>query len=276
MRGKLMLKVLCLLFLLFPAASLGGENSKCLSNCHGEESIGGGDSSAFSPSLYVDGEKFGLSVHSLAGLGCEDCHPIGGGGGSHPNFGVKEGACRSCHQNKAAGWEKTAHGMAAAMGESSAPYCIDCHTAHYVSAKSHSDSPVNPVGISQLCLSCHQDLYDSGNFGVETVRWRLKGHAKGDLSENYDPSRCLSCHQGEGAHGEENLTGQSCYKCHLAGEKEQNGEGFHFQLGREATFLPSAMTFLYPAGVAAILIMILCEAGALYLNRRRRKKGTRK
>ncbi|TAL17467.1 hypothetical protein EPN96_05140 [bacterium] len=256
-----------LLFLL-PAFFIGAPvfagtmSQDCLDNCHGEESLQSADAAR---SLFVDLQGFEKSVHGAAGLGCADCHhpeePS-----VHPSGDKLKADCEECHEKQGAGYSSTVH-----ASQEEGPYCSGCHTSHSVLPPQDSASTVNAGNLHLVCERCHE-WGGSGDPGAAFTSWKLSGHPKGDLSEVYEEKRCLSCHQGAAAHGEENLTGQKCPECHLTGVEAENGEGFHFRTDEEASLLPFAMVILYR------IVLFSAVFGALFLSgrgifRRRAKKN---
>jgi hypothetical protein len=230
----------------------GTTEKECLDNCHGEESIQSPDAGR---SLFIDLQAFERSVHGRAGLGCADCHHPGKPA-THPAGDRLEADCAECHEKQETGYASTAHGSS-----EGGPYCSGCHTSHSVLPSKDPASTVNAAKIHLLCEGCHESG-EGGEPGGELARWKLAGHSKGDLSEVYEENRCLSCHQGAAAHGEENLTGQKCPECHLTAVKAERGEGFHFRTDDEGSLLPFAMAILYR------IALFLAVFAALFLSGR--------
>ncbi|MBI5442561.1 MAG: hypothetical protein HY900_15270 [Deltaproteobacteria bacterium] len=223
-------------------------NDKCLEKCHGLPGFAAGDRTGIQRSLHVDPKAYAASMHGRKGLLCIDCHQDGDPN-FHPRVGYRKVDCRACHSKtppadvfpanalqtlQARGikpppeesrngesWMKTAHAKAWVKGTRGAPFCSDCHTAHYVRPKKESASTVHVTNLPQTCGACHPDQIRAYGVGGLLARFRIAGHGKGDLSNRYAVSECLSCHQGEAAHGEPTVTKQACPKCHQVPPKEK-------------------------------------------------------
>lgn len=223
-------------------------NDKCLDKCHALPGFAAGDGTGIMRNLHVDPKAYAASMHGRKGLLCIDCHQD-----ADPNFHLRVGYrkvdCRACHSKtppagvfpanalqtlqsrgikpppeksrNGEGWIKTAHAKAWLKGSRAAPFCSDCHTAHYVRPAKEAESSVNVANLPRTCGACHQDQVKSYGVGGLLARFRIAGHGKGDLSNRYALTECLSCHQGEAAHGEPTVTKQSCPKCHQAPPKEK-------------------------------------------------------
>lgn len=216
-------------------------NDKCLTNCHGIPGLGATGSNGVLRSLHVDLPGYLLSTHGQKGIECVDCH-ADADPNFHPRTGYAQVDCRACHAEtppegvfppgalqrldakgikrppkeawKAEGWAKTKHAKAWEEGNPAAPSCAHCHTAHYQRSSSDPASTVHRRNLAATCGLCHVDQVRAYDVGGLLARFRVGGHGKGDLSNRYSISECLGCHQGEGAHGEETVTGQTCPTCH--------------------------------------------------------------
>lgn len=248
-------------------------NDKCLKNCHEQRELHGGGPLGEKRLLFVDGNAYFESTHGTRGLWCVDCH-AGADPNSHPREGYPRVDCRSCHSKnppegvfppdsakilatrdvkapreeflKGDRWGSSAHGKAFDAGKANAPFCSDCHTAHYVKSSLKSDSPVYVCNLPKTCGKCHAGQTSSEDVGGALARWSIAGHGKGDFSQVYSESRCLSCHQGSAAHGEETVTAQACPDCHRPAEKIEAGKkGFHVVVGEGATLAGTALRYFY-------------------------------
>jgi hypothetical protein len=223
-------------------------NDKCLKNCHEQPNFGAGARSGILRDLHVDPKAFILSIHGQKGVECIDCH-ADSDPNFHPRAGLKKVDCRACHaekppadvfppdalkklqakgikpppkeSRKGDGWMKTVHAKAWLAKDPAAPSCASCHTAHYQRPAKDPLSTVNRANLPQTCGLCHVDQVRSYDVGGALARFRLAGHGKGDLSTRYEVTQCLSCHQGEGAHGEDTITKQACPKCHRVPPKQE-------------------------------------------------------
>ncbi len=256
-------------------------NQNCLKDCHGEPTIMGGGERGIRRSLYVDVKRYVLSVHGKKGIGCIDCHQ-GADPNVHPREGYPNVDCRACHSISNAGdyfpygaaekllkrglepvpnearkgkvWGRTRHAWAWENGKPNAPFCDDCHTEHYVLPASDPDSTVNRANIARTCSACHEDILLAGGVGGALARFRVQAHGKGDISGKFSVRECLSCHQGEGAHAEEDLTGQACPRCHLSGE-EEGARPFHIVVTNEGEGPAPALAGLYSVLFWAAMIV---------------------
>lgn len=273
-------------------------NDKCTKNCHGERNLHGGGADGEKRNLTVELEGYESSVHGQRGFWCIDCHFD-----SDPNFHPREGYpkvdCRACHSEKPPenvfppnvksvfalretkppekkylkgdSWTNSAHGKAYGEGKKGAPFCSDCHTAHYVKKPEDKSSEVNACNLPKTCGKCHEGKVESGSVGGALARWSIAGHGKGDFSQVFSETRCLSCHQGQAAHGEETVTGQACPSCHRAEQAVSSGQkGFHMEVsGEGSTLAAKALAFAYDAifwgGAAAFgLVALFLGVSSVY------------
>lgn len=237
-------------------------NDKCLKDCHGVAGFTSGAPGGEPRDMYVPLDPFTLSTHGQRGLWCIDCH-AGADPNFHPRTGYTKVDCRACHSEtppagvfppdaretlemrkvapppkeawKGDTWGRTVHAKAWAEGKPNAPFCPDCHTAHAVRRSADPESTVHRDRLRATCGGCHEPQARGFDAGGVLARWRLAGHGKGDLSNRYSRAECVSCHQGEAAHGEETVTGQACPNCHRpAGAIKAGSAAFHFRVDGEA------------------------------------------
>lgn len=156
----------------------------------------------------------------LVAANCSSCH------GSHairprsdPTSKVARDhvpeTCGTCHAGTWAAYLKGIHGQAFEAGNTAAPVCIDCHTAHEVARV--ETAPWN-LGVIKECGTCHPE-------SLKTYRDTFHGQVTGLGFTRV--ARCADCH---GAHrilpasdpdssvAPNNLLG-TCQKCH-AGASE--------------------------------------------------------
>lgn len=105
--------------------------------------------------------QWGQSVHAaLVRQGdarapvCTNCHA--------PHTMVKGEAasiatvpCKACHATIFAAYATSVHGILRNQGSTAAPLCFNCHGAHDIAVASAG------VGRRDVCLSCHQEAFDS-------------------------------------------------------------------------------------------------------------------
>lgn len=263
-------------------------NQKCLKDCHGEKTLAAGAPDGSKRSLHVDLDLYFESTHGQKGLWCIDCHQ-GADPNEHPRAGMPVVDCRACHSEKPPegvfpadtasvfkereikppekkslkgdGWTGSVHGLAAAKGVENPPVCKTCHTAHYVRKAADPASTVNAARLPETCGKCHGAQTEAKDPGGWLARFSIAGHGKGDFSQAYSECRCLSCHQGAAAHGEETVTGQSCPSCHRPGERIKEGkDGFHIKVGAgegAGFYARAAYDVLFWGGAAGFLVAVL-------------------
>jgi nitrate reductase cytochrome c-type subunit len=256
-------------------------NDKCLKNCHGEKNLYSASITGEKVSLHVDVKGFILSTHGQKGIACIDCH-VGADPNSHPRTGYPIPDCRACHSAKPGSelyppnalealkakgikpppnrslqgevWMKTKHAWAWSEGKPGAPFCSDCHTAHYVKKAYDPSSKVNSANIVATCTKCHvAQKTGLKEVGQGLAGLRIAGHGKADISTRYAADQCLSCHQGEGAHGEKELRDVGCPNCHNA----KSDRKFH---------LLTAFDEEGPSAVLAVFYSILFWGGAILIG----------
>ena len=276
-------------------------NDKCLEKCHGVVGFGAGAADGRLRDLSVDPAAFVFSTHGQKGVQCIDCHQ-GADPNTHPRTGYPDVDCRACHSKSvpagvfpqaaleklsergiqpppeesrsAEGWNTTVHGKGWAAATPGAAFCTDCHTAHAIRKSDDPAATVHRDNLPQTCGRCHRDQVVSGDVGGWLARLRLSAHGKGDLSETHAVSDCVSCHQGEAAHGEDTVTGQSCPTCHRVPEKKDTATtlaSFHIKPHAAEQPLARALGWLYRAGFwagAAGLALVVTLLGFSHLYRK--------
>jgi DmsE family decaheme c-type cytochrome len=145
-------------------------------------------------------------------------------------------ACKDCHQTQWEGYQKTAHGRAAADQKVVADVvgCESCHGpgSQHVEAGGDKESPgfktirnpkaLAPKDASAACLSCHK--------AGDQFYWEHSAHARKDVS-------CVSCHSihasKDGGHARllkaETVTAL-CITCHKSNHLAM-GKSSHMPLG---------------------------------------------
>ena len=85
---------------------------------------------------------------------CVDCHGAHDIAPAHlPRIAVSD-RCGRCHEEAAAKWADSAHGIAVAKGDLDAPVCADCHGAHAIA---NPDDAAYHVASYAVCARCHGD-----------------------------------------------------------------------------------------------------------------------
>ena len=163
--------------------------------------------------IYVAPGPPGDSPHSQL-LSCEDCH-LRYDGYPHPALQASNRreytlthyeSCKRCHYANYTRTLDSIHFSVLATGNTSAPTCVDCHSAHSVSPPSQPRAR-----ISQTCSECHQGIYD-------VYLTSVHGRALVNGSSN-DVPVCTDCH---GSHRIQDprlasfkvATPELCGRCH--------------------------------------------------------------
>ncbi len=180
-----------------------------------------------------------VAVGALAGTAhedndCSDCHVLAKeGAGDHfdggPPLVLK---CDSCHEDAAGSFAShDVHGKAFASGNTSAPWCTDCHPGgHQMKPLKSPDSPLAPLNQPSLCARCH-DGSESEHQPTITKKKLLERYKAGvhwqSLVEGKPAAVCTDCHghhsilpssdQDSAVSREGLLT--TCAKCHAAETK---------------------------------------------------------
>ncbi len=141
---------------------------------------------------------------------CTDCH------GAH-SIGPKDMAetlsgtpCRKCHENTFEAYKSSVHGRAKMSGNTSAPICSSCHSAHEVRPALSSRSP------RTTCLGCHKDA------AMKHQEWLPNSE------RHLETIACTACHVANAEttvylRVTDNASGQDVYKARL---KETLGAGY--------------------------------------------------
>jgi len=150
---------------------------------------------------------------------CNDCHGVHDikrsvDGNSPINKANVAGTCGKCHLGIEEKYDKSVHGQLLAKGDSRAPACNDCHTAHEI------EIPGN-AHFKQLsdkrCGSCHQK-------SLEHYRdtYHGKAMALGQPNAATDVAACYDCHgdhnilavsDPDSQLSKQNIRG-TCARCH--------------------------------------------------------------
>ncbi len=128
----------------------------------------------------------------LVAANCMSCH------GSHNILSHKDGksttsrgnipeTCGTCHAGVKDEYSAGVHGKMVASGNTKAPVCSDCHTAHAILQPTEATFRMQTTPI---CGSCHKD---------QLATYRDTFHSQLGLLGGYvETARCWDCH---GAHG---------------------------------------------------------------------------
>ncbi|MGD8375506.1 MAG: cytochrome c3 family protein [Acidobacteriota bacterium] len=192
-------------------------------------------------------EAYRQSVHARAvgeglhGATCSDCH------GSHGIFDASDPrskanhqrvpeTCGACHEEIAAVFEESVHGVAAAQGVRDSPVCTDCHSEHRILSPSEPGSPVYATNIPvQTCGRCHGNVRLAEKYGIpegKVEAYELSYHGMASRSGAVTVANCASCHGvhdiqpswDERSHVHASNLAVTCGQCHP-------GAGKRFAIG---------------------------------------------
>ncbi len=189
-------------------------------------------------SLLVPLSEYTSSAHSKEG--CVSCHKVIANK-KHPakkyrieissqrDYSVERNeVCRDCHEEKYAQYEGSIHATLVSHGNSSAPVCSDCHSAHAVEPMTVY-APVTGLP----CKNCHEDVFDVYSLSVHGEA-RKNGNVIREA--NIQAPICVDCHS---AHDVTSLASKSqlrdlCLDCHdgarLAHEQWLPNAGRHLEV----------------------------------------------
>src|SRR4051812_14387785 len=183
----------------------------CLA-CHGDAGLSLTLGTGETQGLHVDAAAYARSVHGSA-LNCTACHP-GFQEQPHPTVNTANRAefraafrsvCKTCHLEDDRKAHDGVHWQLLAAGDTRAPYCADCHTAHAIAP------PARPrARISQTCAQCHPAV---------VAAYRGSVHGRALLDGNPDVPACTDCHRAHDIKDPRDRawlleTPQLCGKCH--------------------------------------------------------------
>jgi len=185
--------------------------------CHGDAKFAKQHKISEVYSLYIDSiHGFALTKDGLlVAASCSSCH------GSHKILSKTDPAsrtnraniaqtCGTCHAGPTKDFMAGIHGQGLAMGDSRAPVCTNCHTAHQIS---DPRTQAWQTKTSATCGGCHQEK-------LETYRDTF--HAQVSALGYIETAHCWDCH---GFHDIRPATDQkstvakanleaTCGKCH--------------------------------------------------------------
>src|SRR5450432_400580 len=183
----------------------------CLA-CHGDPALSITLGNGETQSLHVDATAYGRSVHGSA-LNCTACHP---GFTEQPHPAVNTAnrpafrsafreVCKTCHLANDRKAHDGVHYKLLAAGDTRAPFCADCHTAHAI------QPPARPRSrISETCGQCHAPI---------VAAYRESVHGRALTEGNPDVPACTDCHHAHDIQDPRQRawlleTPQMCGKCH--------------------------------------------------------------
>ncbi len=153
------------------------------------------------------------SVHATAILNgnpkaatCIDCHTAHGViPGNDRNSTINKfnipNTCSKCHEQIAAEYAESIHGVNALKGRKEAPVCTDCHGEHNILKHNDPNSPVSFKNLSrEVCSPCHSSVKLEAKYGINTDRYKTYSdsyHGLAIRGGSLEVANCASCH---GAH----------------------------------------------------------------------------
>jgi hypothetical protein len=220
--GGIMIRLLTILFLLFPLFSFPdsarSDTFTCLA-CHsamkGKDRAGGN----VLIDVNVDSGKYEGSVHG--GFDCIICHrqfqsdphEAKRTGNVPQNIAALAGklshkakvdsvalaACFECHGEIYKTWQDSVHGSNIIdKQQTDGPVCTDCHgSPHYIVPTKTAASPVNRKNIVRTCGECHENerIAAKYNLGTSIIeRYNESFHGKKYALGHPNAPTCISCH----------------------------------------------------------------------------------
>ncbi len=191
---------------------------------------------------------------------CNDCHGVHDikrsvDSKSPVNRNNVAATCGRCHVKVEEIYDKSVHGQLLAKGDSRAPVCTDCHTAHQIAVRNNHFKQTS----DERCGKCHQDRLTHYR---ET--YHGKAMALGRVNDAPEVAACYDCH---GAHNVLPVTNSAsllskqnivstCRKCHSEANASFVGYAPHAdpQDGQHYPGLHRAFVFMTAllAGVFAV------------------------
>ncbi len=164
--------------------------------------------------------------------------------------------CSSCHD------QQNHHGKGSNSG--TRPQCYSCHTRHGTLTKDDPRSTVHASRLQETCRSCHPQ--ESGQ--TDYISWlpslQVASHSKQDFSQIYKRTNCLGCHQGMGAHGQQEIINeQTCHTCHVTLDGQNKLLGYiHSKADARQPGVKAA------ASIYQVILGVLLAGGFLFFIRK--------
>ncbi len=175
-------------------------------------------------------ELFAASAH--AGVTCVACHNTITETPHDSNLPLVQ--CASCHQEAAAQFKHSIHGVPRADGQPPAADCATCHgaNAHELLSAKHVDSPVATFNLLTTCAQCHEAGEKATALGLKTngalrdFRDSIHGLGLYKMGLKVAPT-CNDCHGVHDIKGIKDLAAHTskanlsatCTACHVGVEK---------------------------------------------------------
>lgn len=241
----LLLPVLASWFFIFPNLCSGTnfQNQDCL-KCHATPKLSMANRFGKLTALTIDTLGFKATLHGRY-FQCTDCH-IQADTTAHPNTGYPDVDCMACHSDlpdlyppnaketlrlknikippeKMVGekYLRSKHGIALLLNrQPDAPRCYDCHTMHNVKPQTDPAASIHPNNLPETCLACHPEGDVPTGLINQLTAFKIKGHRKENLSENFSASNCQGCHLESASHQDTTDQTATCAECHRPAPKE--------------------------------------------------------
>jgi cytochrome b subunit of formate dehydrogenase len=200
---------------------------KVCGDCHAQHVPTNGKDGSKHIASYLD------SVHgraiSQSGLAvaatCADCH------GAHKVLPSRDSqslvfrgnvinTCGHCHVGLAEIYQTSIHGELLAKGNSRAPVCTDCHTAHGIT---RTDTPAFMLDIVTECGTCHNERGPGSTRASSLYHtYRRSYHGQVTALGSTRAARCSDCHGAHDIKGIDDPNSrlnavnrvQTCRRCH--------------------------------------------------------------
>lgn len=213
-----------------PAAPKPPANDDCLA-CHGDASAAG----AGGRSVAVLPEKYGASIHGLAGVACVDCHVDLAKAVEFPHAEkLAAPSCAACHDAATALYEASVHAEARRSNvQSVAAACKDCHGSHEIRPVKDPESPTYHLNLPATCGRCHgnAEIIRRGRIAVGDVVAQFQDSIHGQAlvkSGLTVAPNCSDCHKAHDIRRKTDAASAvfrttipaTCGKCHEGVQRE--------------------------------------------------------
>lgn len=199
---------LALCFLFLTAAAATAQNDACLT-CHGPGMAKG-------KAQVVDPATLTGSIHTS--LKCADCHAV------DPKVNHKGNRvvyCAKCHEQEAAGFNKSPHVEGRKANIEKLPTCVTCHGGHAILSHSDPNSQTSHQNSPRICIQCHEDQQLTDQVQqlpkaavIKAYENSVHGKALLEHGSEKAPS-CIDCHGSHSTLASDNPE-SPVFKTHIA------------------------------------------------------------